>query len=60
MAVTHEESDVALGFTVLFGLLSVFSAGILFFADSSLGAFGFGGALLFGSLLIAALHRYGA
>ena len=50
--------DVDTGFGVLFGLLAAGAAGVAAFASGLPRALGFGGAILFGALLILSLHLY--
>ena len=46
------------GFAALFGLLAVGSAILMLIGDDLASAFGFGAAILFGILLVVALHVY--
>ncbi|MFB6070271.1 MAG: hypothetical protein ABEJ76_04545 [Halanaeroarchaeum sp.] len=57
-ATTETAMDLDTGFGVLFGLLAAAAAGVAFFAHDLLRALGFGGAVLFGALLVASLHLY--
>lgn len=54
-----EVSDKGIGYGVLLGALALVSALVPLFAPGSLaGALGFAGAIVFGLLLVVALHVY--
>lgn len=58
MATTAERTDMGTGFMILFSILAAGSAGLMLFADGFLSAFGFGAAVVFGLLLVVAVHLY--
>lgn len=58
MASTADETDKGTGFGVLFFLLAAFGAVVMFSGEGLTSAFGFGGAVLFGILLVVAIHLY--
>lgn len=60
MATATNESavDMGTGVGVLFGLLAVGSAGLMMFGDGLLRATGFGAAIVFAALTVAALQVY--
>ncbi|MFB6266897.1 MAG: hypothetical protein ABEI31_04490 [Halodesulfurarchaeum sp.] len=53
-----EQTDMGTGFGVLFGVLTLLASIVLFYAGGLVGAYGFGAALILGSLLVIALHVY--
>lgn len=55
----HAETDRDIGFAILFGLLAMAGAVLVYVAPTQpMSAAGFAGAVGFGSLLIVALHYY--
>lgn len=58
MSTTTDGTDMSTGFAALFGLLAVGSAILMLIGDDLTSAFGFGAAILFGILLVVALHVY--
>lgn len=52
------ETDVGVGFAILFGTLAVLSSVAMLFGSGIVGAYGFAGVLFFGSLLIVSVHVY--
>ena len=53
-----DETDMGTGFMVLFFLLVAGAAGLMLFTEGLLRAMGFGAAVVFGFLLIVAVHVY--
>lgn len=52
------ETDMSVGFAVLFGLLAIAATGVMFTSEGLVRAYGFGAAFLLGALIIVALHVY--
>lgn len=58
MSTTTDGTDMGTGFAILFGLLAAGSAILMLIGDDLASAFGFAAAVLFGTLLVVALHVF--
>ena len=58
MSTTADQTDMGIGFMVLFSILAAGAAALMLFADGFLRAYGFGAAVLFGILLVVVVHIY--
>ena len=58
MTSTASETDLGIGFAALFFLLAAGAVLLMLVTNGLSSAFGFGGAVLFGILLIVAIHVY--
>jgi hypothetical protein len=58
MSTAVDGTDMGMGFAALFGLLAAGSALLMLIGGDLASAFGFGAAIVFGMLLIVALHVY--
>lgn len=63
MAETATGSDMGIGVAMLFGLLGIACAVVMYVAavghNQTLSGWGFAGAMIAGTILIAAVHLYG-
>lgn len=58
MTSTADGTDMGTGFGALFFLLAAGAAGLMLVSEGLVSAFGFGAAVLFGILLVVAIHVY--
>lgn len=59
MTSTADGTDLGIGFGALFFLLAAGATLVMLVSDGLASAYGFGAGLLFGILLVIALHVYG-